>query len=168
MARLVVPLRAPEAADPARFGPKAANLAALDQAGLRTPGGYCIDAAAYLTQVRALGLESAARGVFSASEGPQARRYALQMKLGLMDQPIVPEVLAPVLEAWRALRASNGGGACVVRSSALVEDRQGSSFAGQFESYLGLQEEAELVTAVRACWAALWATRALRYMATRD
>jgi pyruvate,water dikinase len=167
MPRLVVPLSAPAAADSSRFGPKAANLAALDRAGLPTPGGVCIDAAAYRAQVRALGLESAARGVFSATEGPQARRYALQMKLGLMEQAVTPHVLVPLLEAWRELRAS-GGGACVVRSSALVEDRQGSSFAGQFESYLGLQEEAEFLTAVRACWAALWSTRALRYMATHD
>jgi len=55
-----------------------------------------------------------------------------------------------------------------VRSSALVEDRYGSSFAGQFESYLGLDNEVDFLTAVRACWAALWAPRALRYMATHD
>jgi pyruvate,water dikinase len=53
----------------------------------------------------------------------------------------------------------------VVRSSALVEDRDGSSFAGQFESFLGLETETEFLTAVRACWGALWSTRALRYMA---
>ena len=56
----------------------------------------------------------------------------------------------------------------VVRSSALVEDRYGSSFAGQFESYVGLETEDDFITAVRACWAALWSTRALRYMATHD
>ena len=55
-----------------------------------------------------------------------------------------------------------------MRSSALVEDRFGSSFAGQFESYLGIEQESEFLTAVRACWAALWSTRALRYMATHD
>jgi pyruvate,water dikinase len=54
----------------------------------------------------------------------------------------------------------------VVRSSALVEDRSDSSFAGQFESFLELNGEEEFLTAVRACWAALWSTRALRYMAT--
>src|SRR6185436_5829109 len=36
------------------------------------------------------------------------------------------------------------------------------------ESYLGLELESEFLTAVRACWAALWSTRALRYMATHD
>jgi pyruvate,water dikinase len=63
---------------------------------------------------------------------------------------------------------ASSAAALVVRSSALVEDRLGSSFAGQFESYLGLETEDEFVTAVRSCWAALWATRVLRYMATHD
>src|SRR5439155_13332317 len=67
--------------------------------------------------------------------------------------------------AWRDL-VERTGALTVVRSSALVEDRQGSSFAGQFESYLGLEREADFLTAVRGCWAALWSTRALRYMAT--
>jgi pyruvate,water dikinase len=72
--------------------------------------------------------------------------------------------LADVLRATWAATPPPG----VVRSSALIEDRAGSSFAGQFESFLGLESEADFLTAVRACWAALWATRALRYMATHE
>ncbi|HEX4798179.1 MAG TPA: PEP/pyruvate-binding domain-containing protein, partial [Burkholderiales bacterium] len=162
---LVVPISAAEAIDAGRFGPKAANLAALGRSGLPIPGGFCIDARAYRMQVAALGLETEAHGAFSAEDRPQARRHALRMKLGLHDQPIVPQVLEPLLEAWRAVSGERGAPG-VVRSSALVEDRHGSSFAGQFESYLGLDNEADFLTAVRACWAALWSTRALRYMAT--
>jgi phosphoenolpyruvate synthase/pyruvate phosphate dikinase len=163
----IFPLTSPEATDASRFGPKAANLARLGQAGLPIPGGFCIDAEAYRMQIRALGLEADARGVFSALESPQARRHALMMKLGLLDQPITPEVLAPVLAAWRELKDKTGA-LTVVRSSALVEDRLGSSFAGQFESFLGIENEADFITAIRSCWAALWATRALRYMATHE
>jgi pyruvate,water dikinase len=90
------------------------------------------------------------------------------MKIELLEQPIPPAVTGPLLEAWRELVARNGGALTAVRSSALVEDRHGSSFAGQFESYLGIEAESEFLTAVRACWAALWSTRALRYMATHD
>jgi pyruvate,water dikinase len=54
-----------------------------------------------------------------------------------------------------------------VRSSALVEDRKGASFAGQFESFLGIEDDAAFITAVRACWAALWSTNARRYMENR-
>ena len=167
MQPFIVPLSSPEAADATRFGPKTANLAALGHAGLPIPDGYCIDAAAYRAQVRALGLEADARGVFAAEDSPQARRHALNMKLGLMDQPIAPELLEPLVAAWHVLRDKTGAPG-VVRSSSLVEDRSGSSFAGQFESFLGLHDEQEFLTAVRSCWAALWATRALRYMATHD
>jgi phosphoenolpyruvate synthase/pyruvate phosphate dikinase len=167
MNQLVIPLTATTATDAGRFGPKAANLAALGRAGLPIPDGFCLDAEAYRMQIRALGLEGDARGVFAAQDSPQARRHALAMKLGLLDQPISPEILEPLLEARRAL-VEKTGALVAVRSSALVEDRFGSSFAGQFESYIGIDTESDFITAVRACWGALWATRALRYMATHE
>jgi phosphoenolpyruvate synthase/pyruvate phosphate dikinase len=167
MQKFVIPLSAPEARDAGRFGPKAANLAAMAQAGLPVPQGFCLEAGAYRAQVAALGLEASARGVFAASDSPQARRYALNMKLGLMDKPVIPEILDPLLLARRELEERTSALTCV-RSSALVEDRFGSSFAGQFESFIGVESEADFITAVRSCWAALWSTRALRYMATHD
>ncbi|HUH92072.1 MAG TPA: PEP/pyruvate-binding domain-containing protein [Casimicrobiaceae bacterium] len=163
---LVVPITSPEAADAERFGPKAANLACLGHAGLPIPDGFCVDAEMYRVQMTALGLASRAARVSSPEPG-EARRAALAMKLGFFDQPIVADVLEPLLEAWRKLAAKSAS-PTVVRSSALVEDRFGSSFAGQFESYLGLETEDEFVTAVRSCWAALWSTRVLRYMATHS
>ena len=159
---LVVPLESPKAADAARFGPKAANLAALGAAGLPVPGGYALDARGYRLQLGALGLEGTAREVFASEDGARARRCALDMRLALMEKPVAQQVAEPLLAAWRAC------GNAVVRSSALVEDRADASFAGQFESYLELRDEDDFLTAVRACWAALWSTRALRYMATHD
>lgn len=160
----VLDLASPEAADADRFGPKAANLARLAHAGLPTPGGFCIDAAAYRRQLRALGLEATGQAV--ASDDPRiARRAALDMKLGLLERPIDEALRQPLVEAWRAM-AANAAAGTAVRSSALVEDRFGTSFAGQFESYMPLHAQEEFETAVRACWAALWSTRVLRYMAT--
>jgi pyruvate,water dikinase len=165
--QLLVPLSAREATDASRFGPKAANLAALGRAGLPIPDGVCLDAEAYRLQLAALDLEDSARGAFATEDGAEARRHALRMKLELLEQPIAPAILEPLLASWRDL-VDRTGALTAVRSSALVEDRFGSSFAGQFESYLGLEIESEFLTAVRACWAALWSTRALRYMATHD
>lgn len=162
---MIVGLHAPEATDISRFGPKAGNLAALGRAGLPIPDGICLDAAAYRRQLQSLGLEATARAVFATEDTAEARRHALRMKLELLEQPIDAEILGPLLDAWRDL-VSRTGALTAVRSSALVEDRYGSNFAGQFESYLGLELESEFLTAVRACWAALWSTRALRYMAT--
>ena len=166
MSDFVVHISEPGAADASCVGPKAANVAALGRAGLPIPDGYCLTAAAYHAQIAALGLADTGREVFSG-EDAQARRAALKMRMTLMEQPVTPAVQAPLLAAWRKLLAS-GGRPGVVRSSALVEDRHGSSFAGQFESFLGVDNESDFLTAVRACWAALWAPRALRYMATHD
>jgi pyruvate,water dikinase len=52
-----------------------------------------------------------------------------------------------------------------VRSSALIEDSADANFAGQFESFLGIADETPFLTALRACWAALWTTMARRAMA---
>src|SRR5437870_9010879 len=115
MQQFLVPLTSSEARDAGRFGSKAANLARLGHAGLPTPGGFCLDAEAYRTQVHALGLDADASGVFSAKDSPQARRHALNMKLGLLDQPIAAEVLGPLLSAWNRLREGTGS-LTVVRS----------------------------------------------------
>jgi pyruvate,water dikinase len=164
---MIVPLSSFDATDAGRFGPKAANLARLGRAGLPIPAGFCVDAEAYRRQIATLGLTESARQVFASEDGADARRHALQLRLGLLEQPIVPSVLTAVMAAREKLIESTAS-LMAVRSSALVEDRYGSSFAGQFESYLGLESEADFVTAVRACWAALWSTRALRYMASHD
>jgi pyruvate, water dikinase len=163
MEQLVIPLTSPEAADSGLVGPKAANLAALGRAKLPTPGGFCLTADAYRIQLTELGLEDSARRFISA-EPPEARRLSVEIRLGLYERSISPRILEPLLAAWQAQQEANDS-LGVVRSSALIEDRAGANFAGQFESFLGLDNETDLLTAVRACWAALWTTNAQRYMA---
>jgi pyruvate, water dikinase len=150
------------ATDAARLGPKAANLAALARAGLPTPGGFCLTADAYLAQINALGLDDMV-AQFAAADLRAQRRLAVEIRLALYEEPIVPDILEPLCDAWHAQRAASGK-PCAVRSSALIEDRKGANFAGQFESFLGIDDEAAFLTAVRACWAALWTTNARRYM----
>ena len=100
---------------------------------------------------------------FAAADPGEQRRLSVEIRLGLYEQPIAPEILEPLLAAWRAQRDASAGPSAV-RSSALIEDRKGANFAGQFESFLGIDDEAAFLTAVRACWAALWTTNARRYM----
>src|SRR5438034_5771784 len=115
MESLIVPLGSADAVDALRFGPKAANLAALGKAGLPIPDGFCLDAGAYRYQVAALNLEASARGAFATEDPAEARRHALRMRLELLQQPIAPAVLAPLLEAWHDLTARTGA-PTVVRS----------------------------------------------------
>src|SRR5712692_2929780 len=162
MTEFIVPLTAAAAVDAERVGSKAANLAALAHAGLPTPGGFCLSADAYRAQIATLGLEPMVRR-FAAADVVEERRLAVEIRLALYEQPIAPGILAPLLAAWHDARKTSARPSAV-RSSALIEDCKGSSFAGQFESFLGIDRESALLTAVRACWAALWTTNARGYM----
>jgi pyruvate,water dikinase len=161
MTAFILPLSDPGATDPETVGPKAANLATLLQAGLPTPGGFALTAEAYRHQLRHLGIGDAVRA-YNNADLPASRKLSVQIRLALYQEPFAPEILEPLLAAWRAQCAESPRGA--VRSSALIEDRKGANFAGQFESFLGLTDETEFLTAVRACWAALWTSHARRYM----
>jgi pyruvate,water dikinase len=162
MEQLIIRLDAPEAREAERLGPKAANLARLAAAGLPTPGGFCVTAHAYARQMAELGFGDIAQRM-AAAELPQARRLSVEVRLALYQRDVAPPILEPLLAAWHEQTAHAGLG--VVRSSALVEDRAGANFAGQFESFLGIDNDGDFLTAVRACWAALWTTQARRYMA---
>jgi len=96
----------------------------------------------------------------------------------------VPRGFAVTTEAYRQQRAEPGGlasplaeplrgaivAACAelrpplaVRSSATGEDGDQASFAGVFDSYLGVAGPAEALAAVRSCWASLHSERAREY-----
>lgn len=160
---MIVKLSDPAALNPEHFGPKAANQALLGAAGLPIPAGFCLGAEAYRLQLKALGLEESAE-LAARLEGPAARPYIAAIRIGLFARPITPAVLEPLLKAWQEMLKDTDA-LTVVRSSSLLEDTDGFTFAGQFETFLGLENEQDFLTAVRACWAALWSPRALKYMA---
>ena len=162
----IIPLPDAGEADGERIGPKAANLAALARAGLPTPGGFCLTTDAYRAQLAALGLDELVRR-FAHADPVAQRRLAVDIRLALYEQPTAPAILEALLAARHAQRVESRSPAAV-RSSALIEDQKGASFAGQFETFLGIDHDAELITAVRACWAALWSTNARRYMENRE
>ncbi len=90
MNRFILPLASPQATDPERVGPKAANLALLARAGLPTPGGFCLTAEAYRRQIAALGL-GAALSQFGSADPRAERRLSVEIRLGLYQQPIAPD-----------------------------------------------------------------------------
>lgn len=50
-----------------------------------------------------------------------------------------------------------------VRSSATAEDLPEHSFAGQYDTYLGIANPEDCIEAVKKCWASLWTGRAYEY-----
>jgi pyruvate,water dikinase len=156
---LVLTLNSQVATDSTRVGPKAANLSALARAGLPTPGGFCITADSYRRQIEYLGLSDIVRQYREVDQSAQ-RRLAVEIRLKLYQEALAPELYDDVIATWEMEQKP-----AAVRSSALIEDRADGNFAGQFESFLGITGGAEFMTALRACWAALWTTTARRSMA---
>jgi hypothetical protein len=130
-----------------RFGPGGANLATLCQAGLPTPGSFCVDAEAYRRQVSHPAENR--RGAFATDSSPQARRYALDMKLGLMDKP-------PDIERNCSLQASAAEKSSADRRtfSALVEPLwlQLCQPVRKFS----ISKTKPVPHRGASCWAALW------------
>jgi len=125
-------------------GGKGANLGDLMQAGFRVPNGFVLTTRAY-----ALGAQAA--GVDPARPTEAAER--------LRAAPVPDEIADAALKAYAGL----GSGRVAVRSSATAEDLPGASFAGQQDTYLDVSGDADLLDAIRRCWASLWNERAVAY-----
>ena len=160
--KFIVFLSEPEARNPSQFGPKTANQAILAHAGLPTPGGFCLSAEAYQAQVKALGLSEVAEKAMNL-DFFKARPFISQIRIAMFDAPMIDEIALPLIEAYQNLTGKTEM-KVAVRSSSLMEDTVGASFAGQFQTYLGIENEKDFLTAVHGCWGALWSSRALRYM----
>ena len=164
--QFVTPLSDREAKDPRRFGPKAANQALLGQSGLCTPGGFCLSSEAYRAQLDHLGLTEIADKAVSSSFFDE-RQQISQIRIALFGEPMSSDIQEPLLQAYEHLVLESGT-SVAVRSSSIMEDTQDASFAGQFQSFLGIDKKDDFLTAIRACWGALWSSRALRYMESKE
>jgi rifampicin phosphotransferase len=142
-APIVRPLAGLRASDLESVGGKAANLGELIANGFPVPDGYVLTTDAYRAAAD------------SAGVGPSRPLEAAE-RLRAVELP--SPVRTAVLEAHRGL-----GGPVAVRSSATAEDLPGASFAGQQDTYLGVEDEEQLLDAIRRCWASLWNERAVAY-----
>jgi phosphoenolpyruvate synthase/pyruvate phosphate dikinase len=81
--------------------------------------------------------------------------------------PVPEAVRAEVTRAYAALAAATGvdDPPVAVRSSAIGEDSQEATFAGQQETYLWVRGAEGVCDAVRDCWASLYSPTAIAYRA---
>src|SRR5471030_976164 len=99
MTAFILPLTDSAALDPEKVGPKAANLAALTQAGLPTPGGFALTAEAYRRQAGHIGIEKML-AEYNDADVPTSRRMSIAIRLAIYQEPIASEILEPLLTAW--------------------------------------------------------------------
>ena len=165
MKSFIIPLAQAAATDEKIIGGKAAKLAKLNQAGFRTPAGFCITIGAYQQFIRANRLDEKiafelGRKSFESMRWEEIWDAALRIRSAFQLAEIPIDINAQILKALEKLGPRK---TLVVRSSAPKEDSASASFAGLHESYVGIAGEKKLLNGVRSVWASLWSDAALLY-----
>ncbi len=140
-------------------------MARLARAGFSVPAGFHITTAAYQCFVAANDLHYVLRAPPAAGyvDDPGAHERTASDIAAAFAVGTLPDALAlAIRQAYAQLGA--GGLPVAVRSSATVEDLPTRSFAGQQATYLNIGG-AELLEAIKRCWASLWTARAIAYRA---
>lgn len=145
--------------DTLTVGGKAANLHRLVSAGFPVPDGIVVPVNEYDAFMRSTGLREAVAGLLEGAGDVQlsdlSRRIRGMISSGRADEGLSEDILGELSRAGPdALWA--------VRSSAVSEDLEDASFAGQLDSYLNVPT-ADVPHMVKRCWASYWNERAIAY-----
>jgi pyruvate,water dikinase len=138
--------------DERRFGAKSASLGELIGAGVPVPPGFALSAESYLAAMKGVELEG---------------RSGEECSRAVRETAVPDELHAEIAERYEKLAAEAGDSrpAVAVRSSAIGEDSEEATFAGQQETYLWVRGVDEVTDAVRYCWASLYSPEAVSYRA---
>jgi pyruvate, water dikinase len=163
----VVDLGEVRASDAGRVGPKMARLGQLAADGWRVPDGYAVTASALDGWLPAPARSELARLFTAPAPGQDDLSELAAPARALVESQPLPSWLEEAVAAAHArlsARTGRGDGLRVaVRSSAVSEDGHAASFAGQYETYLGVSGVADVLLHIRRCWASGFSAHALAY-----
>jgi pyruvate,water dikinase len=155
--------------DVAVVGPKIARLQTLRRLGIEVPDGFAITTEAFRAFLSESSLESLIDGELAAitntDDLTSLEAAAARLRQAIEKVPLNESFAALLQDAYHELCFRYGDIALpvAVRSSAVGEDAAAASFAGQYESYLGIIGPEAVMTAVRKAWSSLFVARALSY-----
>ncbi|MGE3286310.1 MAG: PEP/pyruvate-binding domain-containing protein [Pseudonocardia sp.] len=153
----------------AAAGSKMGRLVELHRAGVQVPAGFAVTIDAYRRYCAESGLDARIDETLvplGTEPSPADVEAASRHIRDLFDATPMPEALAgEIAEAYEelSLRCVDVNVPTAVRSSATGEDAADASFAGIFDTYLGVSGTGRVLDAVRACWGSLFTGRALAY-----
>lgn len=164
-----IPLSSPNAPSLAEVGGKAASLIRLSQAGFNVPPGIVLTTEffrAWIDEIVASEHWRTVVGMVVENGAPQFDLAGRERVAEACDEVKVFAAGLP-LDAERgavidSIRAELGEGVFAVRSSSPEEDLSGASFAGLYETVLGVSPEA-FEEAVRTCFLSCLDSRVLLY-----
>jgi pyruvate,water dikinase len=162
------PLEELRRADEPRFGGKSTGLGELLGAGIPVPAGFALSITAFREFVEESGLQQQIAGAMAGvSPGDIEAIGAASHTIGeaMRSAPLPESVREEVARRYHDLAelAGDPQPPVAVRSSAVGEDSQDATFAGQQETYLWVREVEHVCEAVRDCWVSLYSTPAISY-----
>jgi pyruvate, water dikinase len=153
--------------DREQVGGKGGSLGELTRAGLSVPAGFVVRTAAFERFLAALEREAPVRGAVAALADHEelaaitACSTALRRRIEASELP--QEVRTDLTAAYERLVGAARGQPVAVRSSATCEDAADASFAGLQDTYLWVQDAAQMLRRVRSCWASLYSVESISY-----
>ncbi len=158
--------------DVAHVGGKNASLGEmyreLEQKGVRVPNGFATTAQAFRDFLHRNELDDEITRIIDGWDRDDVDDLAArtrQIRSLILGGRFDPAFESEVIDAYRKLSAEAGMDHVdvAVRSSATAEDLPEASFAGQQETYLMVHGNADLLDAIRRCYASLYTARAVSY-----
>lgn len=168
----VVDLSDIRGSDAESVGPKMARLGQLAADGWRVPDGYAVTASELDGWLPAAARSELARLFTGPASGRGEQpelplpELAARARTLVESQPLPSQLEDAVAAAHARLAERTGHGGALrvaVRSSAVSEDGHAASFAGQYETYLGVSGVADVLLHIRRCWASGFSAHALTY-----
>jgi pyruvate, water dikinase len=144
-------LRELRRSDEDSFGAKSASLGELIGADVPVPPGFALSAESYLAAVEGVDL------------GGTAAECAHAVRSTAVPAPLRAEIAGRYEEL--ADETGDPQPPVAVRSSAIGEDSEEATFAGQQETFLWVRGVDGICEAVRNCWASLYSPEAVSYRA---
>lgn len=148
-------------------GGKGASLGRMSSAGFPVPPGFVVCAQAFesfLDEHGTRGLFSELTGRLDVREDRALEDASHQLRSAILNNPLPACIEDSIRESYDALGT---GIAVAVRSSAVAEDGETASFAGQQETFLNVRGAPAVTGHVRECWASFFSPRALFYRAQK-
>jgi pyruvate, water dikinase len=146
-------------------GAKMGRLSELYRAGVEVPRGFAVTVDAYRRHCAESGLDARIDAVLDGCDPDAPDAASAEIRALFTGTPMSEGLAREITEAYEelCLRCVDVNVPTAVRSSATGEDAADASFAGIFDTYLGVSSTPRVLAAVQACWGSLFTARALAY-----
>ncbi len=140
-------------------------ISALSKKGVSVPGGFAVTTESYWEFLKYNGILKELKRILQDYDKKSTKslmKTGKKAREAILKGEFPKEVEESIKREYREM-CKRGDVTVAVRSSAVCEDAPDASFAGQFETFLNIEGEKELLKAVRLCMASSFNDRVIAY-----